>query len=154
MKLEDYKKLVEIQLITDNGLNYILQAKKAYENNEIDKEFDNAKLFKPITDSNKELFNRIEKKTDQSEKLIKKITDSLPLHNQQPQPQTESQAQTEIQTQETKEEAKEEPQSSIDNKIRVSKDFVNDLIKNKHVYLYTRKKRVLMKMKMKMFIQM
>ena len=83
MKLEDYKKLLEIQFLTENGLNNILEANKAYQNSEIEKEFNNAKLFKPITDTNKELIDRIEKKTDQSDELIKKITDALPLYNQQ-----------------------------------------------------------------------
>ena len=142
MKLEDYKKLVEIQLLTEYGLNNILESNKAYQNNEIDKAFDNAKLFKPITDSNKELFDRIIKKTDQSDEIIKKITDSLTLNNQQMQSQEESQTQqqTEAQTESQTQETKEESQSIIDNKIKESKDFVDDIIKGKDVFLYTGKK--------------
>ena len=140
MKLEDYKKLVEIQLMTENGLHNILEANKAYQNNEINKQFENIKLFKPITSSNKELIDRIEKKTDQTDELINKITDALPIYNQQL--QTQTQAQTETQ------EGIEEPQTIIDNenKIKESKDFVNDIIKGKDVFLYTGKKA--------MFIQM
>ena len=62
MKLEDYKKLSEIQLLNELGLQNILEANKAYQNNEIDKDFNNAKLFKPLIESNKELFDRIGKK--------------------------------------------------------------------------------------------
>ena len=62
MKLEEYQKLLVLQLITDDALDEIQQAKKNYENNKIDKEFENTQLFKPITDSNKELINRLEKK--------------------------------------------------------------------------------------------
>ena len=140
MKLEDYKKLVEIQLMTENGLHNILEAKKAYENNEIDKAFNNAKLFKPIIDSNKELFDRIVKKSDQSDELIKNITDSLPLYNQQLQPQTEVQTEAQIEAQ--TQDVKEESQSITDSekKIKESKDFVNDIIKGKDVFLYTGKK--------------
>ena len=140
MKLEDYKKLVEIQLMTENGLHNILEAKKAYENNEIDKAFNNAKFFKPIIDSNKELFDRIVKKSDQSDELIKNITDSLPLYNQQLQPQTEVQTEAQIEAQ--TQDVKEESQSITDSekKIKESKDFVNDIIKGKDVFLYTGKK--------------
>ena len=75
----------------------------------------------------------------------------MPLYNQNI-PQTQAQSQTEVQTQE----AKEEPQSSIDNKnkIKISKDFINDIIKGKDVFLYSRKKKVLKEMKKKTFIQM
>ena len=127
MKLEDYKKLIEIQLLTENGLQNILEANKAYQNNEINKDFNNARLFKPITDINKELIDRIEKKTDQSDELIKKFTDALPLYNQQPQAQVET---------------KEEPQIIIDNENKIinSKDFIGDLIKGKNVFLHEGKK--------------
>ena len=129
MKLEDYKTIIEIQLLTENGLQNILEANKAYQNNEINKEFNNEKLFKPITNSNKELIDRIEKKTDQSDELIKKITDALPLYNQ-PQAQTEAQLET-----------KEEPQTIIDNDDKIaSKDFIGDLIKGKNVFLHKGKK--------------
>ena len=73
MKLEEYKNLVKLQLMSDETLNNIVDAKKAYENNKIDQAFENARLFKPITDSNKELIDRIEKKTDKSDELIKKL---------------------------------------------------------------------------------
>ena len=133
MKLEDYKKLIEIQLLTENGLQNILESKKAYENNEIDKEFNNAKLFKSITESNKELIDRIEKKTDQSDELIKHFSNALPLYNQQAQAQAQAQVQAET---------KEEPQTIIDNENKIinSKDFIGDLIKGKNVFLHTGKK--------------
>ena len=62
MKLEEYKNLVKLQLMSDETLNNIVDAKKAYENNKIEQDFQNTRLFKPITDSNKELIDRIEKK--------------------------------------------------------------------------------------------
>ena len=136
MKLEDYKKLSEIQLLNELGLQNILEANKAYQNNEIDKDFNNAKLFKPLIESNKELFDRIGKKTDQSDEIIKKITDALPLYNQQPQIEAQPQAQTEAQL-----ETKEEPQTIIDNDDKIaSKDFIGDLIKGKNVFLHEGKK--------------
>ena len=142
MKLEDYKKLVEIQLMTDNGLHNILEAKKAYQNNEIDKAFDNAKIFKPITDSNKELIDHIEKKTDQSDELIKQITDALPLYNQQPQAETYDDK--------TIHEEASKPTTSMNLDIDNEHKFIDDLINNKKVYLYTQKKV----MKQKIFILM
>ena len=144
MKLEDYKKLVEIQLMTDNGLHNILESKKAYQNNEIDKAFDNAKLFKPITDSNKELIDRIEKKVDQSDELIKKITDALSLYNQQPQ------VQEHLTYDKPSQEEVPKPTTSSNLDIDNEDKFIDNLINNKKVYLYT-KKRV---MKVKTFIQM
>ena len=130
MKLEEYKKLSEIQLLNELGLQNILEANKAYQNNEIDKDFNNAKLFKPITDSNKELIDRIEKKTDQSDEIIKKITDALLLYNQQPQAQPQAEAQSQ--------DVKEEEQEKVD--IEKSSDFVGDIIKGKSIFLYTSKK--------------
>ena len=62
MKLEEYKNLVKLQLMSDETLNNIVDAKKAYENNKIEQDFQNTRLSKPITDSNKELIDRIEKK--------------------------------------------------------------------------------------------
>ena len=137
MKLEEYKKLIEIQLSSENGLKDILEANKAYQNNEIDKDFNNAKLFKPIIESNKELFDRIGKKTDQSDEIIKKITDILPLNQQsQAQAQVETQQETQAQT-----ELKEEPQTINDNDDKIaSKDFIGDLIKGKNVFLHKGKK--------------
>ena len=135
MKLEDYKKLSEIQLLSESGLQNILEANKAYQNNEIDKDFNNAKLFKPLIESNKELFDRIGKKTDQSDEIIKKITDMLPLYNQQ-QVEAQPQAQTEAQL-----ETKEEPQTIIDDDDKItSKDFIGDLIKGKKIFLHEGKK--------------
>ena len=146
MKLEDYKKLVEIQLLTDNGLHNILEAKKAYQNNEIDKAFDNAKLFKPITDSNKELIDRIEKKTDQSDELIKKITDALPLYNQQPQ------AQEPLTYDDDKTIHEEVPKPTTSSNLDIDNEdkFIDNLINDKKVFLYTKKKVI----KVKTFIQM
>ena len=82
MNLEEYKNLVKLQLISNGTLHGIIQAKKAYENNKIEQSFQNTNLFKPITDSNKELIDRIDIKTEQSDELIKKFTDSLPYYNQ------------------------------------------------------------------------
>ena len=62
MKLEEYKNLVKLQLMSDETLNSIVETKKAYENNKIEESFENARRFKSITDSNKELIDRIEKK--------------------------------------------------------------------------------------------
>ena len=150
MKLEDYKKLSEIQLLNELGLQNILEANKAYQNNEIDKDFNNTKLFKPLIESNKELFDRIGKKTDQSDELIKKITDVLPLNQQSQaraeqaraeqaraeQPQVEARQETQAQT-----EIKEEPQTIIDNENKIiSEDFIGDLIKGKKVFLHEGKK--------------
>ena len=62
MDLEGYKKLVQLQLMSDGTLHNIQEAKKNYENNKIDQEFEHAKMFKLITDTNKELIDRIEKR--------------------------------------------------------------------------------------------
>ena len=62
MDLDGYKKLIELQLISDGNLHNIQEMKRNYENNKIDQEFKNIKKFKPITDSNKELIGKIEKK--------------------------------------------------------------------------------------------
>ena len=72
MTLEKYKNLVKLQILSDNTLHNIIEAKKAYENNKTEQAFENARLLKPITDSNKELIDRIEKKSEQSDELIKK----------------------------------------------------------------------------------
>ena len=140
MKLEEYKKLVELQLLSDYGLNNILEAKKAYQNNKIDQAFENAKLFKPITDSNKELIDRIEKKTEQSDELIKKITDALPLYNQNTQ-------QVQIQEPLTIDDKTKEPKPTtkildIMNKFEDNKeelDFINKLMEGENIYLYDKK---------------
>ena len=160
MKLEDYKKLVEIQLLTENGLQDILEANKAYQNNEIEKEFDNAKKFKPLIQSNKELFDRIMKKTDQSDDM-KKIIDALMLYNQQqqaqqqvqPQAQAQAEAQQQVQPQsqaEAQAQAEALPQAQVEDvkaqartegeSIKISDDFVGDIIKGKNVFLYETKK--------------
>ena len=155
MKLEEYKKLVQIQSLTDMSLNNILEANKAYQNNEIDKEFNNAKLFKPLIESDKELFDRIGKKTDQSDEIIKKITDALLLYNQQPQPQAQPQPQPQAQAQpqaqpEAKAQAQAQPEAKAqardvkeevqeNENIKKSNDFVSDIIKGKSVFLYSSK---------------
>ena len=131
MKLEDYKKIVEIQLLTENGLQNILEAHKAYQNNEIEKEFNNAKMFKTITESNKELIDRIEKKTEQSDELIKQITQALPLYNQQ--------IQQEPLTYDDGNENKElseklNTMNIFDNKDEIN--FISNLIKGNRVFLY------------------
>ena len=144
MKLEDYKKLIEIQLLTESGLQNILESNKAYQNNEINKDFNNAKMFKPLIESNKELIDRIEKKTDQSDELIKQITQSLPLYNQQIQQEPltyddgNENNDKEKSSQVTKEQPRKlDPMNIFDNKDEYK--FIDDLINNKRVYLYTRK---------------
>ena len=145
MKLEEYQKLIELQLLTESGLQNILEANKAYQNNEINKDFNNAKMFKPITDSNKELIDRIEKKTDQSDELIKQITQSLPLYNQQIQqePLTYDDGNENNDKEKSSQVTKEQPRKLDPMNIFVNKDeykFIDDLINGKRVYLYTSKK--------------
>ena len=82
MNLESYKKLVELQMYSDGTLHQIQEAKKNYENNIIDQEFENIKRFNPIIQSNKELIDRIEKKSDKNDEFIKNISDALPYYNQ------------------------------------------------------------------------
>ena len=139
MNLEEYKKLIEMQLLTENGLQNILEANKAYQNNEINKEFVNAKMFKPITDSNKELIDRIEKKTDQSDELIKQITQALPLYNQQiqQQPLTYDDGNENNDKEKEQQPRKLDPMNIFDNNEEYK--FINDLIHGKRVHLYTRK---------------
>ena len=134
MKLEEYKKIIELQLMTDNGLHNILKAKKKYENNKIDQEFENARLFKPITDSNKD---RIEKKTEDSDELIKKITDALPYYNQNTQ-QASQEPLTNDKTIIGEPSEDEDIMKDFDNGLE--RNFIKDLIKGKKVYLYDRKK--------------
>ena len=145
MKLEEYKKLIEIQLLTENGLNNILKANKEYQNNEINKEFNNAKLFKPLLESNKELIDRIEKKTNKSDELIKQITNALPLYNQQI--QQEPLTYVDGNKNNDKEKSSQENEDNPPRKLGVMNifnneeyKFIDDLMNNKKVYLYTRKK--------------
>ena len=144
MKLEEYQKLIELQLLTESGLQNILEANKAYQNNEINKDFNNAKLFKPITDSNKELIDRIEKKTDQSDELIKQITQALPLYNQQIQqePLTYDDGNENNEQEKSSQETKDDRTRQLGPMNIFNKEeykFIDDLIHNKRVYLYTRK---------------
>ena len=145
MKLEEYQKLIQLQILTESGLQNILEANKAYQNNEINKEFNNAKLFKSITDSNKELIDRIEKKTDQSDELIKQITQSLPLYNQQiiQEPLTYDDGNENNDKEKSSKETKDEPPRQLGPMNIFNKEeykFIDDLIQNKRVYLYTSKK--------------
>ena len=146
MKLEEYQKLIELQILTQTGLQNILEANKAYQNNEINKDFNNAKMFKPITDSNKELIDRIEKKTDQSDELIKQITQSLPLYNQQiqqQQPLTYDDGNENNDKEKSSKETKDDPPRQLGPMNIFNKEeykFIDDLIHNKRVYLYTSKK--------------
>ena len=144
MKLEDYKKLVNIEIMSVNGLNDILEANKAYQNNEIEKSFENAKIFKPLIDNNKELIDRIEKKTDQTDELIKNITDALPYYNQQLLVQQEPLTYDDGNKDDDKDDDKDKKETlnvnflnSLDND--VERNFINDLIQDKKVYLYTGK---------------
>ena len=145
MKLEEYQKLIELQLLTESGLQNILEANKAYQNNEINKDFNNAKLFKPITDSNKELIDRIEKKTDQSDELIKQITQALPLYNQQiiQEPLTYDDGNENNDKEKSSQETKDDPPRQLGPMNIFNKEeykFIDDLIHDKRVYLYTSKK--------------
>ena len=147
MKLEEYQKLIELQILTQSGLQNILEANKAYQNNEINKDFNNAKLFKPITDSNKELIDRIEKKTDQSDELIKQITQALPLYNQQIQQVQQEPLTYDGNENNDKEKSSKETKDDPPRKLGVMNifnneeyKFIDDLMNNKKVYLYTRKK--------------
>ena len=138
MNLEEYKNLVKLQLMCDGTLYGIVEAKKAYENNKTEQAFQNATLFKPITDSNKELIDRIEKKTDQSDELIKKITDALPYYNQNTQ-QPQEQLAIDDKT------LHDEPKPSTTRSLNIMNifdndeelNFINDLMKgNKVILLY------------------
>ena len=130
MKLEDYKKLVEIQLLTENGLQNILEANKAYQNNEIEKDFNNAKMFKTITESNKELIDRIEKKTDQSDEIIKQFKNALPIYNQQiPEPLKYEDGNENKELSE-----KLNTMNIFDNNDEIN--FITNLIKGNRVFLY------------------
>ena len=136
MDLEVCKKLVELQMYSDGTLHQIQEAKKNYENNKIDQEFENIKRFKQITDSNKELIDRIEKKTNQSDELIKKITDALPYYNQNVQPHEQL-------TLDDKTTPKPSPSRSLgimnifnNNEER---EFINNLIEGNKVCLYSKK---------------
>ena len=139
MDLEAYKKLVELQMYSDGTLHQIQEAEKNYENNKIDQEFENIKRFKPITDSNKELIDRIEKKTNQSDEILTRISDALPYYNQNVQSQ-------EPLTLDDKTTSKPSTSRNLgimnifdDNSER---EFINDLIDGKKIFLYTRKKGV------------
>ena len=147
MKLEEYKNLVTLQLMSDNTLHNNVEGKKAYENNKIDQAFENATLFKPITDSNKKLIDRIEKKTEQSDESIKKITDALPIYNTQETQQTHLSIDDKTLHEEPKPSTSNTSSTRNLNIMNIfdndeESKFINDLMDDKKVYLYTRKKGV------------
>ena len=79
MDLIQNRKLLELQMQSENAFHNIQELRRNYEIMKIEQEFENIERYKPITNSNKEIIREIEKKNDQ---LDEGIVKSLPYYNE------------------------------------------------------------------------
>ena len=77
MDLNTYEDLIQKRLLAQKQILNLKKKNIDFENQKVDRDFNNAEFFKPITDSNEKLIDKMEEKND---KINEIISNSLPYY--------------------------------------------------------------------------
>ena len=134
MDLNTYEDLIQKRLLAQKQILNLKKKNIDFENQKVDRDFNNAEFFKPITDSNEKLIDKMEEKND---KINEIISNSLPYYEDQDQFQD-----NELLTLPYNEEDEEDEIYVYDISKKLSpegKQFLEKLSENKVIPLYTKK---------------
>ena len=127
MDLNTYEDLIQKRLLAQKQILNLKKKNIDFENQKVDRDFNNAEFFKPITDSNEKLIDKMEEKND---KINEIISNSLPYYEDQENEQL------------TLPYNEEDEIYTYDISKKLSpeeKQFLEDLSENKVIPLYTKK---------------
>ena len=134
MNLNTYEDLIQKRVLAQKQILNLKKKNIDFENQKVDRDFNNAEFFKPITDSNEKMIEKMEEKND---KINEIISNSLPYYEDQDQLQDKEQL-----TLPYNEENEVNETLIYDLSkplLREEKQFLNDLAENKKVELYKKK---------------
>ena len=131
MDLNTYEDLIQKRLLAQKQILNLKKKNIDFENQKVDRDFNNAEFFKPITDSNEKLIDKMEEKND---KINEIISNSLPYYEDQDQFQDNEQLTLPYN------EEDEIYVYDISKKLSPEeKQFLEDLSEKKVIPLYTKK---------------
>ena len=131
MDLNTYEDLIQKRVLAQKQILNLKKKNIDFENQKIDRDFNNAEFFKPITDSNEKMIDKMEEKND---KINEIISNSLPYYEDEDQLQDNEQL--------TLPYNEENESYTYDISIKLTpeeKQFLLDLSENKVIPLYTKK---------------
>ena len=131
MDLNTYEDLIQKRVLAQKQILNLKKKNIDFENQKIDRDFNNAEFFKPITDSNEKMIEKMEEKND---KINEIISNSLPYYEDEDQLQDNEQL--------TLPYNEENESYTYDISIKLTpeeKQFLVDLSENKVIPLYTKK---------------
>ena len=131
MDLNTYEDLIQKRVLAQKQILNLKKKNIDFENQKIDRDFNNAEFFKPITDSNEKMIDKMEEKND---KINEIISNSLPYYEDEDQLQDNEQLTLPYN------EENESYTYDISKKLSPEeKQFLEDLSENKVIPLYTKK---------------
>ena len=77
MDLNTYEDLIQKRVLAQKQILNLKKKNIDFENQKVDRDFNNAEFFKPITDSNEKMIEKMEEKND---KINEIISNSLPYY--------------------------------------------------------------------------
>ena len=77
MDLNTYEDLIQKRVLAQKQILNLKKKNIDFENQKVDRDFNNAEFFKPITDSNEKMIDKMEEKND---KINEIISNSLPYY--------------------------------------------------------------------------
>ena len=144
MDLNTYEDLIQKRVLAQKQILNLKKKNIDFENQKVDRDFNNAEFFKPITDSNEKMIDKMEEKND---KINEIISNSLPYYEDQDQLQDQEQLTLPY---------NEENETLIYDLskplLREEKQFLNDLAENKKVELYKKKMVKLLMLILKLLV--
>ena len=131
MDLNTYEDLIQKRVLAQKQILNLKKKNIDFENQKIDRDFNNAEFFKPITDSNEKMIDKMEEKND---KINEIFSNSLPYYEDEDQLQDNEQLTLPYN------EENESYTYDISKKLSPEeKQFLEDLSENKVIPLYTKK---------------
>ena len=131
MDLNTYEDLIQKRVLAQKQILNLKKKNIDFENQKIDRDFNNAEFFKPITDSNEKMIDKMEEKND---KINEIISNSLPYYEDEDQLQDNEQL-----TLPYNEENESYTYDISKTLLPQEKQFLEDLSVKKVIHLYTKK---------------